>query len=442
MGGRQSRLEGARPDHGRFASLVAPRLAPVPSNPDVAIVGAGAAGIAAARRLLAAGLTVALVEARDRVGGRALTTRLLGHPIDLGAHWLHAGSVNPLVALGHARGEPLRRAPEDGHLSVGRRKASRAERAALGRAFDRADRALTAGAAEEGPDRPAASALPPTLGPWRARVAGVHGVLSGRPLAEVSLHDFPSMEFGENWFIRGGFGAYVARLAQGLPISLGTPVRRIDWSGRGIALETGAGRIEARAVLVTAPVMVLRDQGALAFAPALPGPVRGAIDGFLAGHYEHVVMSWPGSPFRGADRFASVAGDKPAPGVFSRIDGSAFHYLVLDDPAVRAVDRHDDTADAARRYARAALARQFGGEAARGVAIPAVTEWRRDPLARGSWAVVPPGHAGARDLLKAPVGDRIWFAGEALSNDQWGTVGGAWAEGERAADAIAAALNG
>ena len=441
MGARQSR-PAARPDHGRFAGVVAPHLAELPASPDVAIVGAGGAGIAAARRLLAAGLTVAVVEARDRVGGRALTASLRGHAIDLGAHWLHAGSINPLVALGHARGEPLRRAPLDGHLRVGRRPASRAERSALGGAFDRADRALTAGAAAEGPDRSAATALPPALGPWRARVAGVHGVLSGRPLGEVSLQDFPSMEFGQNWFIRGGFGAYLARLAQGLPIRLGTTVSAVDWSGRGVALETDAGRIEARAVLVTAPVMVMRDPAALAFAPALPDAVRAAIDGFLPGYYEHVVLDWPASPFRGADRFASVAGDRPAPGVFSRIDGSAFHYLVLDTAAVRAVDHHRDTADAARRYARAAIGRLFGRENLRGLAAPAVTEWRHDPLARGSWAVVPPGHAGARASLRHPVGERLWFAGEALSRDQWGTVGGAWAEGERAADAIAARLKG
>jgi monoamine oxidase len=435
MGGRQSRS-----DHGRFGSVVRPRLAELPTAPDVAIVGAGGAGIAAARRLLAAGLTVAVIEARDRVGGRALTAALRGHAIDLGAHWLHAGPINPLVALGHARGEPLRPAPGAGHLRVGQRPATRAERMALDGAFDRADRALTAGAAAPGPDRPASSALPPALGPWRARVAGVHGVLSGRPLDEVSLQDFPSMEFGQNWFIRGGFGAYLARLAQGLPIRLGTAVSRIDWSGRGVALDTQAGRIEARAALVTVPMMVMRDPAAPAFAPALPDPVRAAIDGFLPGYYEHVVLDWPSSPFRGPDRFASVAGDRPAPGIFSRIDGSPFHYIVLETAAVRAVDRHRDTADAARRFARAAITRLYGTAHLRGLTAPAVTEWRHDPLARGSWAVVPPGHAGARGLLKEPVGGRVWFAGEALSDDQWGTVGGAWAEGERAADSIAARL--
>ncbi|MFY9292663.1 MAG: FAD-dependent oxidoreductase, partial [Methylorubrum rhodinum] len=101
------------PEHARFRPTVPPRFAPLPSAPDVAVIGAGAAGIAAARLLIGRGLSVVVLEARDRVGGRAVTAALRGHPIDLGAHWLHAGPVNPLVALGHARGEPLRRAAQD-----------------------------------------------------------------------------------------------------------------------------------------------------------------------------------------------------------------------------------------------------------------------------------------------------------------------------------------
>src|SRR5215204_1568882 len=155
-----------------------PPLIPPPSEPDVAVIGAGAAGIAAARRLMAAGVSVAVLEARERVGGRAVTVPLRGHPIDLGAHWLHAGPINPLVKLGRARGEPLRRAPQDGHLVIGRRMARPAERAAFDRAFAIADRALTH-AAHSDDDRPAATALP-LLGPWRERIAIVHGLVSGR----------------------------------------------------------------------------------------------------------------------------------------------------------------------------------------------------------------------------------------------------------------------
>ena len=434
------------PEHERFPATVVPRPAPIPAAPDVVVIGAGAAGIAAARRLIERGRSVAVLEARGRVGGRAVTTALRGHAIDLGAHWMHAGPINPLVALARERGERMWTAPQHGHLVVGGRAATAAEQAAFGTAFDVADRALTRGARAGGPDRPAAHAMPPALGPWRERIARVHGLVSGRPLGEVSLQDWPSLEYGDNHFVRGGYGAYLARLAQGLPIRLRAPVARIAWSGEGVRIETEDGAtVEAGAAIVTVPMMVLRDT--VRFSPALPAAVRAAIDGFRPGIYEHAVLHWPSAPFRGRDRLASVvSGRHRPPGLLTRIDGTPFHYFELDAPMAAGVDARtagrETTADATRRVVRAVLGDHFGPRALRDLAVPAVTAWRHDPYARGSWAVVPPGHAGARDALKAPVGERIWFAGEALSHVQWGTAGGAYAEGLRAADAVADRMAG
>src|SRR3954451_20150588 len=151
--------------------------APPSSTVDVAIVGAGAAGIAAARRLQAAGLAVVALEARDRIGGGAVTIPVRGHPIDLGAHWLHAGSVNPLVKLGFARREALRRAPQAGHLVLDGRIAPEVDRMAYSRAFDHADQAFTR-AAPAPDDRPVAEALPP-LGRWRGAGAATPALVCG-----------------------------------------------------------------------------------------------------------------------------------------------------------------------------------------------------------------------------------------------------------------------
>jgi monoamine oxidase len=411
-----------------------PFLSDPPREADVAIVGAGAAGIAAARRCLAAGLTVATVEARPRVGGRAVTVLMRGRAVDLGAHWLHCGPVNPLVKLAHERGEPLRRAPVDGHLYVRDRPGRRDQAAALDRAFAKADRALTR-AAKEPQDRPAAEALP-LLGPWAERIATVHGLVSGRPLDEVSLKDFPSMEYADNRFIAGGLGAYVARLATGLPIRLGAGVRAVDWSGPGVALDTDAGRLRARAAIVTVPPLVLQ-QGAIRFTPALPPETRDAVDGFISGVYEHVVLHWPSAPFRGPDRLATLTGTRHRPpGLLTRIDGTPFHYFELDHPTALA---HPNRG-AAARFARRVLAEHFGWRAIGDLNVPAVTDWRSNLWSRSSWSVVPPGRFAIRDALKAPVGNLLWFAGEALSRAQWGTVGGAWEEGERAAGEAIAAL--
>jgi hypothetical protein len=163
------------------------------------------------------------------------------------------------------------------------------------------------------------------------------------------------------------------------------------------------------------------------------------VSGFLSGTYEHVVLHWPGSPFSGPDRLATILGARlNPPGLLTRIDDTPFHYLELDHPTAERLRWGGP--DAARRFARAVLAEHFGSRALHGLSIPTVTSWKTDAHALGSWAVAPPGHAPAREHLREPLGHRLWFAGEALSRVQWGTVGGAWEEGERAADAVADAL--
>ena len=401
---------------------------------DVAIVGAGAAGIGAARHLVARGLGTVVLEARGAVGGRCVTASFGGHPIDLGAHWLHAGDLNPLVRLARARGEPLRRAPGAGHVVRNGRFGDRAERHLYAQAFERADRAFTT-AARAPEDRSIASAMPP-LGRFGAPIAATMALISGRPLHEVSLQDFPSDEFGDNFFVRGGYGAYLGRLAIGLPIRTGCAVDRIAWRPDGATLSGPFGRVTARAVIVTVPVPVLAA-GAIRFEPALPDPLADAVAAFLPGTYEHVILNWPGSPFRGADRLAKLATASGGLGLMTNIDGAPFHYLELDDAAARAMPAPRARAGFARDLLRDA----FGTAATRSLRVLATTDWLGDPWSRASWAVVPTGRAAIRAQLAAPAGP-LRFAGEATSRQLWGTVGGAWQEGEKAAAALADRLAG
>lgn len=410
-----------------------PPLARPADDVDVAIVGAGAAGIAAARLCVAEGLTVAVFEARNRVGGRAVTVRLGGHPVDLGAHWLHAGGVNPLVRLGRDRGEPLRMAPGQGHVWIGGRCATRAERLEHSRGFERADRAF-GGASRNEADVSISRAVPP-LGRWRGAIEATMALISGRPLDEVSAQDFPSEEFGDNHFIRGGYGSYLARLASGLPIRLSCPVEAIDWSGSGVRLMTARGEVTARACIVTVPTPLLKA-GSIRFAPGLPPATSNAIEGFLPGIYEHVVLAWPDTPFRGADRLTKVTTERASYGLLTNIEGGPIHYLELDYATVRAVGGRDRLA----RFARTFLSGAFGHAAIRNLRVLGVTDWFHDPWSLSSWSVVPPGRVPIRAEMARPVDGRLWFAGEAVSKAMWGTVGGAWEEGERAAREIFASL--
>ena len=260
-------------------------------------------------------------------------------------------------------------------------------------------------------------------------------LVSGRPLGEVSAQDFPSEEFGDNYFIRGGYGAYLARLAAHLPVRLSCPVSAIDWSGQGVRLTTSDGTVAARAAIVTVPTPLL-DAGAIRFTPELPPSTADAIAGFLPGAYEHVILNWPGAPFAGADRLTKIITPRRSLGLLTNIDGAPVHYLELDYATVRAAGGRDRTARLARDFLRGV----FGAAAIRDLRVLGVTDWMSDPWSRSSWSVVPPGRVAIRQAMADPVGDRVWFAGEAVSQALWGTVGGAWEEGERAAQDIVTRL--
>ena len=142
----------------------------MPADIDVVVVGAGAAGIAAARRLAALGRRCLLLEAGARVGGRAFTdTAALGAPFDHGASWLHVAEHNPLTPIARQLGFTLHEGERRRRdmLLIGDRRATAAERAAHDAACDAWDAAAEARAALGGPDVAIAEAVP-RGGPWDA----------------------------------------------------------------------------------------------------------------------------------------------------------------------------------------------------------------------------------------------------------------------------------
>ncbi len=399
---------------------------------DLVVIGAGPAGIAAARLALRRGLTVRIIEARSRIGGRVETRHFAGHPVDLGAHWLHAGPINPVVKLARSEHYRLKRAPQERHLFLDGRRLQASLVASYDAAFARADKAFGA-ALPDNVDAPAADRLP-FLGPWRRPVAAITGLVCGRPLAEVSTRDFASAEYADNLFAPDGFGALIARLGRGLPITLGARVTEVDWSRHQIRIQSSAGAIEARRLIVTVPPLVLQ-RGGIRFTPSLPERTGAAIHGFRAAIYEHVLLRWPGAPFRGADRIATLTGRRTdGVGLLTRLDGTCLHYLEFDAPMSQSC-RQPRTLSAAY-LARDMLKRQFGARALQDLQVLHVTDWLSDPFSRSSWSCVPPGHAHIRDDLAEPIDGKLAFAGEMTDHAQWGTVGGAWGAGERAVGAL------
>ncbi len=249
---------------------------------DVVVVGAGAAGLAAARRLALARLNIMVVEARGRLGGRAVTIHPQpGLALDLGCEWLHSADRNPWTGIARRSGFALdEKLPDWGSRVAWRQgKAADAEwQKAREEFYARLDRA-----AAEPVDRAAAELLEPG-NKWNPLLRAISTWANGAELDQVSVKDYGRYDPSDfNWRVLQGYGAVIARYGEGLPVSLNTNVTRIDHGGHLVRVETGRGDLLARAVVVTLPTNVLAS-GAVGFIPALPGKLSAA-----AGLPMHVV---------------------------------------------------------------------------------------------------------------------------------------------------------
>lgn len=421
----------------------------LPDSPDLLVIGAGAAGIAAARTAMEAGRSVLVLEARGRVGGRAVTdTARLGLPYDLGATWLHQAATNPLVPLAAGLGvtlhdsDALRRE----RSQIGARPVTPVEDAAYSAAWAAAEARIAAAATDGGPDRSLAAGMA-AEGPWAATIEGWQGdIISAAPAGRVSLRDFHANALdGGNRLPEGGFGALVARLAEGLPIRLGAPVTRLAWGGREAVAEGPFGTIRARAVVVTIPTSLLAA-GAIRFDPPLPAATLQAAHDLPLGQVVKLGFRVAGEerfglpPFSSVDR--QVAPGEPLVAMSLFPFGRPVISCHVGGDAAAALEAGGDAAVEA--FMRAEIATRFGADACKVLrAGPIVSEWGRDRWSRGVYSYARTGCAGARAILAEPLaGGRLCLAGEATDVGMAGTVGGAWRSGVVAMRGAMAALAG
>jgi len=408
---------------------------------DVVIVGAGAAGIGAARKLVAGGHSIALIEASNRIGGRCITdTQTFGVPFDRGAHWIHIPETNPVLRLGR-EGLQIDQAARALRLRVGVRNAREGEVEDFLVAQVRSRRAI-AEAARAATDISCVQALPGDLGSWRDAVEFVLGPYGcGKSLVEVSAKDFAKIDEREiDAICRQGYGALLAKLAAGIPVERSTPARRIDWR-RGVAVETDQGRLSARAVIVTASTNVL-VAGGIEFEPELPKPQRDAFAKLSLGSRDHIALELPGNPL-GVQRdelvFEKATGRETA-ALLANVSGTSLCIIEVGGNFGRDLAAHGE--DAMTAFALDWLTKLYGSNVKKAVKRMAATNWNKEPHVLGASSAAAPGGQPARRLLMQPLGSRVWFAGEAVHETLWGTVGGAWESGERAAAAVLKQLAG
>ena len=400
---------------------------------DLVVVGAGAAGIAAARRAHAQKARVLVFEASARIGGRCVTdSALLSLPFDLGAHWLRYPTGNPLAALAPGVGLEVYPAPRGQLVRVGPRNAREPELENFLTALVRAHRAIEE--AGRGGDVAAARQLPGDLGSWQSTVEFILGPYAcGKGLGQVSAADLARAgERDTAAFCRQGYGALLAKLATGLPVRLSTPVTLIDWDRGGVDVIAAKGRLRARTVIVTVSTNVLAA-GKIAFKPEPSRRLLNAAHNLALGSYDHIALVMPGNPLglQPDDLvFEQSSGPRTA-ALLGRVSGTDLHLVDVAGEFGRGLAAAGEPAmlDFARNW----LASLFGTDVKRAIKRSHVTGWNNEPWVLGAMSAAAPGNADARQALTEALGTRVWFAGEAVHATKWGTVDGAWESGERAA---------
>jgi monoamine oxidase len=434
---------GQRRDRRAPAPKVEPPAAV--NEVDVIIVGAGAAGIAAARRLSAAGRSFTMVEASARVGGRCVTeTASFGLPFDRGAHFIHSPDSNPLTKLAARTGLEIYPAPSGQRVRIGRRNARESELEDYLAGMVRANRAI-ADAARGRSDIDSRTALPRELGDWRPTAEFALGVFgTTRDLDEVSAQDLSrSVERDVGAYCRQGYGALLAKLAQGIPVELNSPVTQVDFPARwNVAIaSTPKGKLYGRYMIVTASTQVLLSER-IKFEGGLPKRQLDALDKLKLGSLDHIALELPGNPLglQPDDLvFEKSAGPRTA-ALLANVSGSPLSVVTVGGRFGRELIGKGE--NAAVEFAVEWLATMFGADFRRALKRTQVTNWNAEPWALGAASAASTGGQWARRALMEPLRGRVYFAGEAAHETMWGTVAGAWESGERAASVVLRRLVG
>jgi monoamine oxidase len=351
--------------------------------------------------------------------------------------------INPVAKLATQTGLDIYPAPPGQRVRIGRRYARESELEEYLAGLVRANTAI-AEAARGRVDVSCAAAMPKDLGDWRATLDFFLGPFGcGKDLANISAMDFArSAERDVDAFCRQGFGALLAKLADGVQVRLSTPATRISYGARGgCDVDTPRGQIEARAVIVTVSTNVLAT-GAIKFAPDLPKRQLDAAAKLKLGSYDHIALEIPNNPFGlRADELMFEKSAGPRTGaLFANVSGSTLCIVDVGGAFGRdlAVKGEKEMVGFAIDW----LGGLYGADLKNAVKRRHATRWDQEPTVLGAFSAAVPGGQPSRKILMEPLNNRIWFAGEAVHETLWGTVGGAWESGERAADAIIKTVGG
>lgn len=426
---------------GAATALSAPTVlrAGVDADTDVVVIGAGTAGLSAADALLRKGLKVIVLEARNRIGGRAWTdSETLALPFDQGAHWLHNAEANSFKSKARALGLQL----SDASISNPQlyRQGSPLDRMSSVRALTRAEGQLERRIRVQiSSGNDVAIAEFQSDDPWQNGAIGISAFALAANPEQISCLDLATMAGGGDLAVKGGYGALIARVFADVPVRLGHRVAALDWSQSGQVKVSGDwGAIFARRVIVAVPPTVLAS-GSISFTPALPLAKQQALASFHKGQFLKVGMRLA-QPTDGLPEYHADIED---------LARGRLEVLIADrfDPLLTLIASGDtarelagQALDARRAYAIERVSALLGSNAANSITAATSYDWASDPFAMGSYSALPPGAADARKVFAEPLSDLVHFAGDAAPTPYAVTVYGAYRSGRSVAGQVASLL--
>jgi len=408
----------------------------------VIVIGAGIAGLAAARRLKAFGFDVLVLEGRDRIGGRIWTDRSRSFPLDLGASWIHGTEGNPITKLAQEFGIGIAETNENSiatYNTSGERLSDEQERT-IDQKFNsllksvrqlRSQSDISLEAAFQRVSNQRSNELQYSI---TSRIENGYGA----NLSELSLLNWDAAEQfpGREALFPNGYDQIVKRLAEGMNINLKQIVRKVEHHQSGVRITTNQGVFEADQALITVPLGVLK-KGTIEFSPELPKDKRDAIARLGMGLLNKVYLQFPTVFWeRDRDTLGYVSSSWSDWLNLAKFINQPVLLAFNSGAFARQLEQSSDqeTSEKAMKVLRS----MYGNTIPNPVAVK-VTRWNSDPMTYGSYSFLATGSSlDDNQILAASIDNRLFFAGEATSEQHPATVHGAFLSGEREANRIAA----
>ena len=408
-------------------------MAEFPSAPDIAVIGAGAAGLGAGRRLRELGASFAVLEAAHRVGGRGYTEEIApGVPFDLGCHWMHSASLNPFVAMADAAGFTYRKGTFDRTLHFAADWTASTDVKDCDDFLERSYAALREAHAA-GRDVSVADVVERDS-PWTGYFdywTSLNASVDSDQISAVDLYSY--RDTGEDWPLKEGYGTLIARLAQGLPMELNAAVTDIDRTSKEIRLTTPKGAIAAKAVIVAVSTGILGG-GDIRFTPDLPDWKQHAIANLPLGCHNRIGLLFDRNVFGDDHPRGTMLLSSDSEPMSFKIRPFGYDYVVGLTGGRFADWLERAGIEASVDLAKENLKKAFGSDITKHVVRHLVTAWRGDPWVKGAYSAARPGTVGQRPRLAEAIDGRLFFAGEATSSEFFASAHGAYLSGIRAAD--------